>query len=127
MELTAAKLDKSGTRDLEVMKKVTTVGYGKILQKALEAGWEAAFAASPDWRAYAQALLVDRVALEGYQSENDALMATETLKRAYRTDVEPILAEARRRTGGAIDPVATYRASGYRGRVAADGFQQGGA
>lgn len=71
-------------------------------------------------RAYAQALLVDRVALEGYQSDNDALMASETLKRAYRTDVEPILAEARRRAGGAIDPVATYRASGYRARVAAE-------
>lgn len=71
-------------------------------------------------RAYAQALLVDRAALEGYQSGNDALMATETLKRAYRTDVEPILAEARRRVGGAIDPVATYRASGYRARVAAE-------
>lgn len=71
-------------------------------------------------RAYAQALLVDRAALEGYQSGNDALMATETLKRAYRTDVEPILAEARRRAGGAIDPVATYRASGYRTRVAAE-------
>ncbi|MBX9468790.1 MAG: L-rhamnose catabolism isomerase [Rhizobium sp.] len=71
-------------------------------------------------RAYAQALLVDRVALEGHQSENDALMASETLKRAYRTDVEPILAEARRRAGGAIDPVATYRASGYRARVASE-------
>ncbi|MGL4196304.1 MAG: L-rhamnose catabolism isomerase [Allorhizobium sp.] len=71
-------------------------------------------------RAYAQALLVDRVALEGYQSGNDALMASETMKRAYRTDVEPILAEARRRAGGAIDPVATYRASGYRARVAAE-------
>jgi L-rhamnose isomerase/sugar isomerase len=71
-------------------------------------------------RAYAQALLVDRAALEGYQDGNDALMATETLKRAYRTDVEPILAEARRRAGGAIDPVATYRASGYRARVAAE-------
>lgn len=71
-------------------------------------------------RAYAQALLVDRAALEGYQEGNDALMATETLKRAYRTDVEPILAEARRRAGGAIEPVATYRASGYRARVAAE-------
>nr|2HCV_A Chain A, L-rhamnose isomerase [Stutzerimonas stutzeri]2HCV_B Chain B, L-rhamnose isomerase [Stutzerimonas stutzeri]2HCV_C Chain C, L-rhamnose isomerase [Stutzerimonas stutzeri]2HCV_D Chain D, L-rhamnose isomerase [Stutzerimonas stutzeri]2I56_A Chain A, L-rhamnose isomerase [Stutzerimonas stutzeri]2I56_B Chain B, L-rhamnose isomerase [Stutzerimonas stutzeri]2I56_C Chain C, L-rhamnose isomerase [Stutzerimonas stutzeri]2I56_D Chain D, L-rhamnose isomerase [Stutzerimonas stutzeri]2I57_A Chai len=71
-------------------------------------------------RAYAQALLVDRAALSGYQEDNDALMATETLKRAYRTDVEPILAEARRRTGGAVDPVATYRASGYRARVAAE-------
>ncbi|WP_377278337.1 L-rhamnose catabolism isomerase [Rhizobium sp. R86522] len=71
-------------------------------------------------RAYAQALLVDRAALGGYQNDNDALMASETLKRAYRTDVEPILAEARRRAGGAIDPVATYRASGYRARVATE-------
>ncbi len=71
-------------------------------------------------RAYAQALLVDRGALESHQSENDVLMASETLKRAYRTDVEPILAEARRRAGGAIDPVATYRASGYRARVASE-------
>ena len=71
-------------------------------------------------RAYTQALLVDRVALEGYQADNDALMATETLKRAYRTDVEPILAQARRRAGGAIDPVAAYRASGYRRKVAGE-------
>lgn len=69
-------------------------------------------------RAYAQALLVDREALETYQQENDALMASDTLKRAYRTDVEPILAEARRRTGGAIEPISAYRASGYREKVA---------
>lgn len=71
-------------------------------------------------RAYAQALLVDRGALDGFQNDNDALMATETLKRAYRTDVEAILAEARRRAGGAIDPIATYRSSGYRAKVAAE-------
>ncbi|WP_429932163.1 L-rhamnose catabolism isomerase [Agrobacterium vitis] len=70
-------------------------------------------------RAYAQALLVDRAALDGYQNDNDALMATETLKRAYRTDVEPILAKARLNAGGAIDPVAAFRASGYRAKVAA--------
>ncbi len=70
-------------------------------------------------RAYAQALLVDRAALAFCQDGNDALLASETLKRAFRTDVEPILAEARRRTGGAIDPVATYRAAGYRATVAA--------
>jgi L-rhamnose isomerase / sugar isomerase len=68
-------------------------------------------------RAYAQALLVDRAALDGYQDGNDALMASDALKRAYRTDVEPILAEARRRAGGAIDPIAAYRASGYRQKV----------
>ena len=70
-------------------------------------------------RAYAQALLVDRAALDGYQQDNDALMASDMLKRAYRTDVEPILAQARQLAGGAIDPIAAYRASGYRKRVAA--------
>ncbi len=69
-------------------------------------------------RAYAQALLVNRTALAGYQSSNDALMASETLKDAFRTDVEPILAMARFEAGGAIDPVSAYRASGYRQKVA---------
>jgi L-rhamnose isomerase/sugar isomerase len=69
-------------------------------------------------RAYAQALLVDRSALDGFQDSNDALMATTTLKTAFRTDVEPILAMARLENGGAIDPVAAYRAAGYRQKVA---------
>lgn len=68
-------------------------------------------------RAYAQALLVDRDALTGFQEENDALMASETLKAGFRFDVEPILAKARAEAGGAIDPIAAYRASGYRRMV----------
>lgn len=71
-------------------------------------------------RAYAQGLIVDRAALAGYQEDNDALMASETLKAAFRTDVEPILAMARQEAGGAIDPVATYRAAQYRAKVAAE-------
>jgi L-rhamnose isomerase/sugar isomerase len=71
-------------------------------------------------RAYAQALLVDRAALAAYQDDNDALMATQTLKVAFRTDVGPILARARLDKGGAIDPVAAYRAAGYRAKVAAE-------
>lgn len=69
-------------------------------------------------RAFVQALLVDRVALEFYRSENDALMAAATLRAGFRTDVEPILQMARLRAGAAIDPVATYRASGWRARAA---------
>lgn len=69
-------------------------------------------------RAYALALLVDRAALEGFQNDNDALMATATLKHGFRTDVDPILAMARFESGGALDPVAAYRASGYRANVA---------
>jgi L-rhamnose isomerase/sugar isomerase len=71
-------------------------------------------------RAYAQALLVDRAALEAAQEANDALAATQALKAAFRTDVDPILAMARVTKGGAADPVAVYRASGYRKRVAAE-------
>ncbi len=70
-------------------------------------------------RAYVQASLVDRTALAAYQDANDALMASATLRTAFRTDVEPILAKARHETGGAIDPILTYRASGYRASVAA--------
>lgn len=65
-------------------------------------------------RAYVQACLVDRAALGGHQARNDALMALSTLKQAFTTDVAPILAKARLDAGGAIDPVAVYRASGYR-------------
>jgi L-rhamnose isomerase/sugar isomerase len=69
-------------------------------------------------RAYAQALIVDRKALANYQHDNDALMAAQTLKQAYRTDVQPILARARLRQGAAIDPVAIYRKTGYRATCA---------
>ncbi len=71
-------------------------------------------------RAYAQALIVDRKALATFQDQNDALMAARTLKRAFVTDVEPILAKVRADKGGAIDPIATYRAAKYRARVAAE-------
>jgi L-rhamnose isomerase/sugar isomerase len=69
-------------------------------------------------RAYVQAHLVDRGELAECQEKNDPLMALATLKRAFTTDVAPILAMARYRAGGAIEPVRTFRASGYRGRKA---------
>ena len=69
-------------------------------------------------RAYAQALIVDRKALRDHQSANDVLMAAQTLKRGFTTDVAPILAQARVSRGAAIDPVAAYRASGYRAECA---------
>lgn len=71
-------------------------------------------------RSYIKALLVDRVTLDGYQETNDALMAANTLKSAYNTDVSPILAMARKRSGGAIDPIATYRAADYRLQLASN-------
>ncbi|KKB76458.1 sugar isomerase [Devosia soli] len=74
--------------------------------------------ASDVQRSYAQALLVDRATLKAAQTDNDALTATQQLRQAFRTDVEPILALARLEAGGAIDPLAAYRASNYRAKVA---------
>jgi L-rhamnose isomerase / sugar isomerase len=65
-------------------------------------------------RSYAQALIVDRKALGAAQDENDAMLAHRLLKAGFNTDVSPIMAEARLRAGGAIDPIGCYRASGYR-------------
>jgi L-rhamnose isomerase/sugar isomerase len=69
---------------------------------------------------YARALIVDRAGLEGYQQANDALMARDTLVAAFETNVAPLVAMARSRSGGAIDPIASYRASGYRQQKAAE-------
>lgn len=59
--------------------------------------------------AYAQALLVDRKALTAAQEENDVVKAQEVLQQAYRTDVRPLVAEARRRAGGALQPLEAFR------------------
>jgi L-rhamnose isomerase/sugar isomerase len=59
--------------------------------------------------AYAQALLVDRKALEIAQDENDVVKAQEILQNAFRTDVRALVAEARLRSGAALNPVALYR------------------
>jgi L-rhamnose isomerase/sugar isomerase len=65
----------------------------------------------------AQALLVDRDALTGAQDDNDPARAAELLQQAYRTDVRPLVAEARRRNGAAVAPLTTFRRLGYRSAV----------
>ena len=64
--------------------------------------------------AYTQALIVDRSALQEAQLRNDAALAQELLQSAFRTDVRPLVAEARWRNGGAISPLEVYRSVGYR-------------
>jgi L-rhamnose isomerase/sugar isomerase len=70
--------------------------------------------------ALAQALLVDGAGLAAAQAENDPALAAEVLQSAYRADVRPLVAEARRRNGAARAPLATFRASGYRAATVAD-------
>lgn len=59
--------------------------------------------------AYAQALLVDDKKLQEAQQQNDPVMAQEILQDAFRTDLRPLLAEARLQEGAALDPVGAYR------------------
>jgi L-rhamnose isomerase/sugar isomerase len=65
----------------------------------------------------AQALLVDRAALADAQDANDPARAEELLHDAFRTDVRPLVAVARRRNDAALAPLATFRRSGYRAAV----------
>jgi L-rhamnose isomerase/sugar isomerase len=67
--------------------------------------------------AYAQVLLVDRRTLTAAQNANDAVEAQEVLQAAFRTDVRPLVAEARRRAGGALDPLAAFRELKVRDRL----------
>jgi L-rhamnose isomerase/sugar isomerase len=64
--------------------------------------------------AYAQALLVDREQLTAAQNNHDTVLAQEILQNAFRTDVRPLIAEARLRAGGALDPLAVFRQTKVR-------------
>lgn len=67
--------------------------------------------------AYAQALLVDRVALKAAQQKNDVALCQEILQQAYRTDVRPLIAEARLQAGGALNPIALFRSLSVREKL----------
>ena len=59
--------------------------------------------------AYAQALIVDTQSLKEAQNINDTARCQEILQAAYRTDVRPLIAEARLLAGGALQPLELFR------------------
>ena len=59
--------------------------------------------------AYAQSLLVDSKVLENARNNNDVALAQEIIQQAYRTDVRPLIAEARLKAGGALQPLQALR------------------
>jgi L-rhamnose isomerase / sugar isomerase len=63
---------------------------------------------------YAASLLVDRPKLVAAQQDNDPVAAQEVLQNSFRTDVRALVAEARLRAGGALDPLALYRSQQIR-------------
>jgi L-rhamnose isomerase / sugar isomerase len=67
--------------------------------------------------AYAQALLVDRNELQRARQQNDVVKAQEILQGAYRTDVRPLVAEARILKGAALDPLRFFRDNKVREKL----------
>ena len=67
--------------------------------------------------AYAQALIIDRTGLYQAQDENDVVKAQEIVQDAFRTDIRPLLKEARLRNNAALDPVALYRKLNVRDQL----------
>jgi L-rhamnose isomerase/sugar isomerase len=59
--------------------------------------------------AYAKALLVDQEQLKSAQQNHDVVLCQELLQNAYRTDVRPLLQRARLESGGALNPLISYR------------------
>jgi len=69
-------------------------------------------------QAYARALLVNWEALSDAQHSGDVLAAYRIVLDAYETDVRPLCAKVRADLGAALDPIETFRQSGYLARVA---------
>lgn len=67
--------------------------------------------------AYAQALLVNTKELKAAQESNDVVRAQELLQAAYRTDVRPLVAEARLRSGAALQPLQLFRSLKVREKL----------
>lgn len=67
--------------------------------------------------AYAQALILDRKKLNAAQETNDVVAAQELLQNTFRTDVRALVAEARLRSGGALNPLQFFREQKIREKL----------
>ncbi len=63
---------------------------------------------------YAKSLLVNYEQLESYQDSNDPIKCMQILKDAFKTDVSPIIEQARLENNNAIDPISVYRSLNYK-------------
>jgi L-rhamnose isomerase/sugar isomerase len=74
--------------------------------------------------AYAQALIIDTKKLAQAQQENDVTTAQEILQQAFRTDVRPLVAEARRSENAALQPLELFRELKVRNQLIKDRGQK---
>jgi len=70
--------------------------------------------------AYAQALIVNQDVLEKAREANEVSLCQELMQDAFRTDLRPLLREARLRYGGALEPISFYREAGVREKLIAE-------
>ncbi len=70
--------------------------------------------------AYAQALTLDRKKLNAAQDANDVVATQEILQHTFRTDLRPLVAEARLRAGGALYPLQFFRDQQLRKQLIAE-------
>lgn len=68
-------------------------------------------------KAYAKALIVDRKSLKKYQEEKDVVKAEKVLVEAFETDVMPLIYKVREELGVPLDPLETFRKSGYMEKI----------
>ena len=66
---------------------------------------------------YAQALSIDRQGLAEAQQQNDTVRSQEILQHAFRTDLRPLVAEARSRSGGSLAPIEFFRKNKLRDQL----------
>jgi L-rhamnose isomerase/sugar isomerase len=64
--------------------------------------------------AYARALLINQKVLTEAQHNHDVVKCQEILQDAFRTDVRPLLAQARLNRGGALNPIGAFRSLNVR-------------
>jgi L-rhamnose isomerase / sugar isomerase len=69
--------------------------------------------------AFAKANLIDFKALATAQEAGDVVDAEQLLQSAFQSDVRPIVAEARRVSGGSLDPIAFFREAKIRQQLIA--------
>ncbi len=67
--------------------------------------------------AYAKALLINQVELKTVQLAHDVVYCQEILQNVFRTDVRPLLQEARLQRGGVLKPLEVFRKLDIRSQL----------
>jgi L-rhamnose isomerase/sugar isomerase len=103
--------------DIDVSQIAFMVDQSHNLKPKMEAMIQTVMTAQ---EMYAKACLVDRDKLLDAQARMNIVDGEECLRRAFFTDVAPLLAEWRKRHNLDPDPLVAYRASGYEAKAAAE-------